>query len=189
MDETTLDTYSHLQLHPIVMTLPILNRKTRNLSMSWRTLGYIPNFDSLFQSKNYSVDSKHNDFHFCLRFLLNGLEKLMNNVDGYVWDFKFDRYPDKVYRRTMKFVLGNVLGDAKGANVLCSRYGNNCLTTHIARDCDVCTENCDDHNHKCCFHKQKDLEKLNIHDLNRLSFRRPIPYSAFSGMDFPNIHR
>ena len=184
MDETTIDTYSHLQLHPLVMTMLILNRKTRNLSMSWRTLAYIPNFDSMFEAKTYSVQAKHNDFHFCLRYLLSGIEVLQSTADGYFWDFNFDCYPDKTFRRKLKFVLGNVLGDAKGNNVLCSRYGNNCFTTHVARDCDVRTEDCDDHKHKCCFHKQKDLDKLDVDGLKKLSFRKASPYNAFSNIDF-----
>ena len=85
MDETTLDNYSHLQLHPLVLTLLIFNQKTRNLSMAWRTLAYIPNFDSLFDSKDYNVEMKHNDFHFCLRYLLSGLETLLSSQDTYIW--------------------------------------------------------------------------------------------------------
>ncbi len=183
MDETTIDQYSKLSLHPLVMTLLIFDRKTRNLSMSWRTLAYIPNFECHFGSKGYSVDSKHNDFHFCLKYLLNGIEKLFESSHGYYWDFNFDKYPNKTYRRKMKFVLGNVLGDAKGANVLCSRYGNN-TSTHIARDCDVLTDDCDNYKHICCFHKQKELNNLSETELNQLSFRLPFPYNAFSNMDF-----
>ena len=95
MDETTLDSYSHLQLHPLVMTLLLFNRNTRNLTMSWRTLGYLPNFDSLFDSKSYSAEAKHNDFHYCLRYLLNGLEKLFTAQQSYKWIFQFDRFPGK----------------------------------------------------------------------------------------------
>ena len=183
MDETTLDDYGKLSLHPLVMTLLIFNRQTRNLSMSWRTLAYIPNFDAGFGNKNYTVDMKHNDFHFCLRYLLNGVQKLLSFTDGFDWSFEFDSYPNKSYKRNMKFVLGNVLGDAKGANVLCSRFGNN-TTSHIARDCDVLTEVCDNPKHKCIFHKQKDLEKLNTEQLRELSFRRAKPSNAFSNLDF-----
>ena len=183
MDETTLDAYSKLSLHPLVMTLLIFNRSTRSLSMSWRTLAYIPNFDALFGTKNYSVDMKHNDFHFCLRYLLDGVKTILDFKDGFDWSFQFSCYPGKVYKRNMKFVLGNVLGDAKGANVLCSRYGNN-MSSHIARDCDVLTNICDDPYHKCNFHKQKDLDNLNVDQLRELSFRRAKPYNAFSKMDF-----
>ena len=141
MDETALDLCSKLSLQSLVMTLLIFNRETRNLSMSWRTIAYIPNFDATFQNKNYSVDMKYNNFHFCLRYLLNGIEKVINFQDGFNWNFNFEKYPDKVYQRKIKFVLGNVLGDAKGANVLCSRFNNN-TTSHIARDCYVKTLEC-----------------------------------------------
>ena len=152
--------------------------------MSWRTIGYIPNFDSLFDSKNYSVQSKHNDFHFCLRYLLNGVEKLCSTNNSYDWEFEFSCYPERKYKRNLKFVLGNVLSDAKGANVLCSRYGNNTSTTHLARDCDVLICNADDPNHSCKFHKQKDIQQLNTEELSAISFRKAFPYNAFTSIDF-----
>ena len=71
----------------------------------------------------------------------------------------------------MKFILANVLRDAKGANVLCLRFRNN-TTSHIARDYNVHTDVFDNPHHKCIFHKQKDLNKLSIDDLNELSFHR-----------------
>ena len=183
LDETVLDSYSKLSLHPLVMTFLIFNRSTRNLSMSWRTIAYIPNFDAIFKHKNYSVDTKYNDFHFCLRYLLNGIEKVLNIKEGFNWVFEFRQYPNKKYKRKLKFVLGNILGDAKGANVLCSRFNNN-TTSHIARDCNVLTENCDDPEYRCIFHKQKDLSLLNPDQLRNLSFRKVTPYNAFSYMDF-----
>ena len=183
MDETTLDAYSKLSLHPLVMTLLIFNRTTRNLSSSWRTLGYIPNFDALFGNKKYSVDVKHNDFHFCLRYLLDGPHKVISYSEGYDWSFNFKTFPNHNYKRKIKFVLGNVLGDAKGANVLCSRFGNN-TSSHIARDCNVLTMSSDDPNHKCLFHKQKDLDDLSLDQLHQLSFRRAWPANAFSNFDF-----
>ena len=80
--------------------------------------------------------------------------------------------------------MGNVLGDAKGANVLCSRYSNNTFTTHLARDCDVKIDSSDDHNHQCNFHKQKIIQQMNTEDLKNISFRKPYPYSAFCNLDF-----
>ena len=71
LDETFLDTFSKLVLHPVVITLGLFNRSTRNLSMSWRSIGYLPNFDESFGSKQYTADQKASDFHFCLRFILN----------------------------------------------------------------------------------------------------------------------
>ena len=83
MDKTVLDSYRKISLYPLVMTLMISNRPTRNLSISWRTLRYITNFDAAFGIKKYSVDTKHNDFHFYLRYLLNGLEKLLVCSHGF----------------------------------------------------------------------------------------------------------
>ena len=83
----------------------------------------------------------------------------------------------------MKFVLANILRDEKRANVLYSRFENN-IISYIARDCNVFTNICDNPHHKCVFHKQKDLNKLSIDNLNELSFRRDKPFNVFSNMDF-----
>ena len=152
--------------------------------MSWRTLAYIPNFDSLFDSKNYTVQMKHNDFHFCLRYLLNGIEKLIHNQESYCWKFNMSKFPGKSYVRNLKFVIGNVLGDAKGANVLCSRFNNNTFTTHLARDCDVAISDADNHEHNCTFHQQRVLQNMTVEELHCISFRKPFPYSAFCNLDF-----
>ena len=182
LDETTLDQYGNISLHPVVITLLIYNRATRNLSMSWRTIAYIPNFDTMFQQCKYSVEEKVGDFHFCLRYILNGLEKLQK-VDGLFWDFKFDEYPGKVYRRKLRFPLATVLGDAKGLDLLCSRFANRTKTVCVARDCNVKTLEADNPNIRCTFHKQKDLEVMNSQQLQQLSFRKINPYNAFSKID------
>ena len=76
----------------------------------------------------------------------------------------------------MKFSLGNVLGDAKGANVLFSRYNNN-TTSHIARDCNVLTLEWDGPECKCVFNKQKDLNQLTSEQLQALSFHKVVQYN------------
>ena len=100
LDETVLDSYGKLSLYPLVMTFMIFNRSTHNLSMSWRTLGYIPNFDAGFGSKKYSLDTKHNDFHYCLCYLLSSLEKLLSCSHGFDWIFVFKSYPKKYIKQT-----------------------------------------------------------------------------------------
>ena len=59
--------------------------------MSWRSIGYLPNFDESFASKTYTPDQKSNDFHFCLRYILNGIEQIQKH-NGLYWDFKFPEY-------------------------------------------------------------------------------------------------
>ena len=151
--------------------------------MLWHTLGYIPNFDAVLGSKKYSVDTKHNDFNFCLRYLLSGLEKLLSFSEGFHWNFEFKYYPNKKYKRNTKLVLANVLGDVKGANILCSKFVN-ITNSNIARNCNVLTDACDNPYHKLIFHKQKDLNKLYIEDLKELSFHRAKPCNEFLYIDF-----
>ena len=66
-------------------------------------------------------------------------------------------------------MLANVLRDTKGANALCSRFGNNTIS-YISRDFNVLTDISNNPYHKYIFHKQKDLNKMNIEELKELSF-------------------
>ena len=182
MDETNLDTYSKLVLHPIVITLGIYNRSTRHLSMSWRTIGYLPNFDESFGNKKYSADDKLSDFHYCLRYIIDGIEQ-MQSFDHFNWTFEFPGYERKFFKRKMKFFLSHVVSDAKENDMICGRMSNRSSTIRLCRDCDIKIEDSDNPQIKCNFHKMTDLEKLNKEELQLLSFKKVMPYLAFSNID------
>ena len=78
----------------------------------------------------------------------------------------------------MKFILANVLRDARGENVLCSRYSDN-ITSHIEKDYNLLTNICNNPYYKSVFHKQKDFNKLSTDDVNKLSFRKANPSNEF----------
>ena len=158
LDETNLDTFSKLTLHPVVMTLLIYNRKSRNSSMSWRTIGYIPNFNEHFGNKRYTPEQKMCDYHYCLRYILNGIEKIQA-IHHLKWQFCFTKYPNKVYNRNLRFYLSHVSGDAKGNDVWCGRFNNRTKTVCLARDCDVKVLDSDNPNVSCNFLSMYDLEK------------------------------
>ena len=73
IDELKLDSFGKLGLEPVVMSLMIYNRKTRNLAKAWRVIGYLPSFGSMFGKKSYSADDKAEDYHFCLSKILHGV--------------------------------------------------------------------------------------------------------------------
>lgn len=83
---------------------------------------------------------------------MSSIEKLLSFSKGFDWIFQFKSYPNKNYKIILKFLLANVLGDAKGVNILYSKFGNN-TTSHIARDYNVLTDVCDNHHYKCNFYK------------------------------------
>ena len=88
IDETNLDNFSKITLHPVMKTLMIFNRKIRNSSSAWKCLGYLPNFAEQFGSKKYTPEQKMNDYYFCLRYILDGLEKLLA-LPFLKWNFNF----------------------------------------------------------------------------------------------------
>ena len=182
MDETNLDTFSKLVLHPVVITLAIYNRATRNLSMAWRPIGYLPNFEEQFGHRKYSPLQKASDFHFCLRYMLDGIEQIQK-LGGLFWDFEFPQYPGMKYRRLLKFTLSHVVSDAKENDMLTGRMNNRTSTRCLARDCDVTVEDSDNPNINCSFHSMVELEQKSDSELHQLSFRRVIPYLAFSNIN------
>ena len=183
LDETNLDSFSKLVLHPVVITLAIYKRETRNLAMAWRPIGYLPNFQEQFGQKCYTAKEKANDFHYCLRYILDGIEKIQK-LNGLYWEFQFSKYPGQKYKRLLKFTLSHVVSDAKENDLICGRMSNRTNTLCLARDCDISIENSDNPDIKCNFHAMKDLEQLTHEELHSFSFKKIMPYNAFSQIDF-----
>lgn len=182
MDETNLDAYSKLTLHPVTMSFMIYNRKTRNLERAWRTLGYMPNLQALAGSKSLSPEAKLCDYHFVLKFILSGLQELQRT--GYYWKFQFPEYPGKEYERVLQFPLGLVIGDGKGSDTVCGKYQSRSKVKHICRDCNVLFTDSDKPDAKCSFYKMKDILSKSKDELNGLCFHKVEPYHAFDGLDF-----
>lgn len=182
-DETNLDAYSKLTLHPLTMTFMMYNRKTRSLERAWRTLGYLPNLQGLPGSKSLSAEAKLCDHHFVLKYILSGLRKLQSTKFFY-WKFKFPEYPGKEYERRLFFPLGLVIGDGKGSDTSCGRYQSRNKVKHICRDCNVLFEDSDEPGAVCSFLKMKDLLSKNKEELNRMCFHKIEPFHAFEDIDF-----
>ena len=183
LDELKIDAFGRLGLEPLVFTLLIYNRKTRNLNKAWRNLGYMPNFDSLFGNTSYTPEEKANDYHACLKFLMSDVVLFQNQSTGITWDFRLHyNSEEKVFRRNLYIPIGYIIGDAKGNDILCGRYGSR-KSTCVARDCNVTTDQCDEPSHCCKFHLMSDLLSLNETQLHELSFRK-LKVNAFAEMAF-----
>ena len=182
LDELKLDAFGKLGLEPVVLTLLILNRETRNKPTSHRVIGYMPNFGNLFGDKSYTADDRANDYHQCLSVILKGLKSLQSR-DGFFWNFRFNEYPNQVFKRKLKFPLFYVIGDAKGHDMLAGRFGSRTGTKCIARDCDVLLSLCDQTNKRCVFHKQSLLWNMTKEELKDLSFRK-LQKNAFESVWF-----
>ena len=182
LDELKLDAFGKLGLEPIVLTLLIYNRETRNHHRAHRVIGYMPNFSRLFGHKSYTADAKANDYHHCLSIITEDIRKIQSR-GGYQWDFFFKNHPNVVFQRTLKFPLFYIIGDAKGNDMLAGRYGSRNNTKCIARDCDVLLQDCDNPNKKCIFHRQKIMEDKSEEELSNLSFRK-LENNAFKNIWF-----
>ena len=182
MDETVLDSYGKLTLHPVVITLMIYNLKTRNLDMSWRTIGYMPSQASVLGKQTMSSKVKLTDFHFILKYILEGVEKIQAQ-DGLYWDFVFKKIPNKVYRRLLKFPLSHSCGDGKGNATLCGKYQIRHNTTYLCRDCDIKLMDSDNPNIKCNFRIMKKLHAKSQIEMAQQGFHKIDPYFAFSNID------
>ena len=182
IDELKLDAFGKLGLEPVVMTLLILNRETRNKHIAHRVIGYMPNFHMMFGGASYDADAKADDYHQCLSVILEGIKSIQHR-DGYKWIFKFKEYPGSTFERTLKFPLFYVIGDAKGNDILAGRYMTRVGTNCIARDCNILFKLCDDPRQRCRFHKQKEMWTKSAAELHMLSFRK-LRRNAFQGIWF-----
>ena len=184
IDETTIDVYSKLQLHPVCMSFMIYNREARNMERAWRTIGYIPTVQSILGIESLSVEAKLNDFHFILGFLLRRIKTIQKQKNGFKWDFKFSKYGNKVYKRTLRFPIGFLSGDGKGNHTLCGKFQSRSKSKYLCRECNVELDQSDDPNFICKFHKMKDLDSMSKKELNDYSFHKIPSGNAFAGMDF-----
>ena len=187
IDELQLDAFGKLGLEPVVLTLLIYNRETRNQHKAHRVIGYMPNFKMFFGSKSYSPDQKADDYHECLSLIMKKIKNLQNK-NGFLWDFNLKEYPGITFRKKLKFPLFYIVGDAKGNDMLAGRYGSRNNTNCVARDCDVELAVCDNPNHRCNFHRHATLSELrkdttNEDKLKKLSFRN-LKTDAFEGIWF-----
>ena len=182
IDELQLDAFGKLGLEPVVLTLLIYNRETRNQHKAHRVIGYMPNFKRFFGNKSYTADQKAADYHECLSVIISQLKPIQNRA-GFMWDFKLKEHPHQTFKRKLKFPLFYVVGDAKGNDMLAGRYGSRNNTACVARDCDVGLDVCDNPLHKCKFHRHTLLSTMSETELKQLSFRK-LKKNAFDGIWF-----
>ena len=76
-----------LSVEPIVFTLGIFNRATRNLPSAWRTLGYIENVynstDTEAATKN--AEAKARDYHSIIERHLQEIKSIQGIDGGFNW--------------------------------------------------------------------------------------------------------
>ena len=199
IDGLTIDEYSNIQIEPVTFTLGIFNRATRNKAEAWKTLGFINNInhhdtyindnnDTALNNANNDTNQsiggmssaqKLSDYHTILDKILEDLREIQES-GGLLWNME---YAGKTFEVRLKFPIQFVIGDCKGHNLLCGRFGSHNNTNSLCRDCDVLLKRSDNTNvickritedkihHYIDTNNTKQLKKLSFHNLKNNAFR------------------
>lgn len=169
-------------VEPISITLGIFKVIIRNMPKSWFIAGYIEaekNYSSLKRGQKYSTADKLNDYHHIIDFILKDLTELCDNGG---FDFNLKMHQD-TFKVTYKPAIQLIIGDCKGADALCGRFGTH--SKHLkclVRDCQVPTKEGDNFNFKCQYHEVETMKNLSSAALQKLSFHKIT--NAFYKMEF-----
>jgi hypothetical protein len=170
IDGTVLSMSGSLSLEPVMLSVMIHNRETRKKPKAWRPIGYIHDLNSIAGKKYSSTVQKYSDYHTMLSVVLDGLLELLNNNEGFYWEFNNVPGVKGPVKKKLVFALSFIIGDTKGHDVLCGRMGSHNFTTGLCRDCDMTTLNSDKPDFACNFIKQSDLELMSPPEMKAKSF-------------------
>ena len=184
IDGSTIDKYGKLSVEPITFTLGIFKRSLRNKSEAWRTLGYI---ESLNHMVSESITRRANnskrrlqDRHTIIKFILKELIEIQGPNAGFEWDLSIG---GNIYRVTFKIAVQVVIGDCKGNDELCARYGShNKRTRGFCRDCKVSYDESDNPYHLCQWITPRDFSQTTEEQMNNMGFHSID--NAFSMLNF-----
>ena len=135
IDKTHTDAKGNQKIEPIIFTLGIFNKATRNKENAWRTIGFIPSMEK-FSSKNVSTDQRNADYHFLLKVVLSPLAALQSQ-GGLPFSFK---YKNTIFDVNLKIPILFVTGDSEGQDRIVGRKVQYNLIndgSHICRYCNV----------------------------------------------------
>ena len=160
-----------LSIEPIVFTLGIFNRETRNLPTSWRTLGYIENVYNSTETEaaTKNAESKARNYHSIVGRLLDDVKPLLGNEGGFKWTHFLTPNPKDLI---FKMAIQDILGDCEGLDKLCLKIGgHNLLMKLLCRDCKVPPLESDNPDHICQFISKVDIHNKSPNELSQLSIR------------------
>ena len=130
-DKTFTDNKGVLCQEPVLITLGIFNRETRNRTDAWRPIGFVPNMDLLELSKN--TTEKMSDYHVIVEYIMSKFYD-MQGKKGFRWQFT---YRGKKYDAVFRIPIYGLLGDNEGQDKACGRFGSR--TAGVACLCRKCT--------------------------------------------------
>ena len=148
VDKTGTDAYQRHSLEPVLFTLGVFNRATRNQTRAWRILGFVPDLEQTSSAVKKAQADKNRglsvrNYHKCLAVVLQSFVETQKQKPDI-----FLRIGDWVKRTKPRLPLAFVIGDAKSGDTLCGRYGGH-KTQRMCRACTASYAECDDPYHQC----------------------------------------
>ena len=188
IDKTFTDVYGRLNFEPVQFSLSIFNRSTRNQYHAWRPLGYITDLkcgENKMQITSIGRDSTNDpqmrsrsernmrDYHKILGIVLKDFRNVQKGGK-----IRYDlTYKGQIYKMKFIPILGPIIGDTSGHDMLVGRYSGRTNVTRICRYCDCHFLNSDNPDVLFEYTKQDDIRKLFVESnkeskiqLNRISY-------------------
>ena len=153
VDKTHTDLHGALSLTPIIFTLTLFNRASRNNPKFWRPLGYIPNLSyGKGTSDKTATRDKIQDEHDCLSLVFNSLKKI-HKSNGFHCTVLGQS-------RRVKVWIHYFIGDTEGNNKLVGQYpGNREGVKRPYRDCNCGYDDLSNANPQCTYRTLDELRE------------------------------
>lgn len=203
IDGTPIDQYGHLVLEPVMMTLGIFSKETRNKPKSWRLLGYIPEENNHLDNLNVVDNDVNNtmhtaaahnnfndqvkkrmDYHHILSYILKDIVDIESS-NGILWNIikpSANGQECTMELVRFRFTVSFVIGDAVGLDKLCDRYANyNRNVKFLCRDCNCPTNLLNDLTFKCSWTERSYIKGLTATECKQRSYHK-VYNNAFDNM-------
>jgi hypothetical protein len=167
MDKTGTDASQRHSLEPVLFTLGVFSRKSRNQTRAWQLLGFIPDLQLMLLAMKQLARSKlmgkgigERNYHTCLGAVLHSFIKCQSLAKVENGGLKaWLCIGDHVKAVNLVVPLCFVIGDAKSGDMLCGRFGGY-NTQWMSRACHVSLDQCNNPNHQCRWANSKYFEYL-----------------------------
>ena len=133
-------------------TSGIFNRKTRDNSLAWRTLGYV---NDLTCKGQIAAKSKMNNYHRIIDVILESYNLCLKNDITYNFGINGEN-KIMILKMSTLFKIGNTEGHDK----LCARMACCHNVQHLCQYCDTGNDDTDNPFVKYNFTKMNDVKKL-----------------------------
>ena len=172
---------SRNSIEPYLRSFGILKRSIRNKPEAWFPLGFfepIVNYSPLAPGVKYDSAAKLSDYHAILAFLFEPVVELERTGFHFNLDLGERGKQSVVFMPCTQLTLG----DCKGGNIFCAKFGSFKGTKMLCRDCDVPSTCSAKPNWKCTFINRFRMKYKSAEELKSMSFWK-IAANAFDSLN------